>query len=110
MRTKLNALLEPAMPEQHIALKSESIDLKFTLTPLTQIALGSGTAFLAGWLAVSSTAFFLNMQADGNTERQTSVMATAYEARIADLEEQLEYETEVASQSQDRLQFVKKTG
>ena len=106
MRTKLNALLEPAMPEQHIALKSESIDLKFTLTPLTQIALGSGTAFLAGWLAVSSTAFFLNMQADGNTERQTSVMATAYEARIADLEEQLEYETEVASQSQDRLQLA----
>lgn len=106
MREKLNSILEPAMPEQHVALKSESIDFKFTLTPLTQIALGSGTAFLAGWLAVSSTAFFLNMQADGNTERQTSVMAAAYEERIANLEEQLDYETLVASQSQDRLRLA----
>lgn len=106
MRDKLNKLLEPAVHEQHIVLKSESIDLKFTLTPLTQLTLGASAAVLAGWLAVSTTAFFMNQQAERDFDRQTILLTEAYESRIEALQDQLDYETAVARQSQDRLELA----
>ncbi len=106
MRDKLNKLLEPAVHEQHIVLKSESIDLKFTLTPLTQLSLGAGAAVLAGWLAVSTTAFFMNQQAERDFDRQTILLTEAYENRIAVLQEQLDYEAAVTEQSHERLELA----
>ncbi len=100
---RLNARLEPHLPEQRLFLKSEASTRFVRLRPLTQaIAIGGVTAFI-GWAILATSILLMDSIGSGNLRDQVQREQANYEQRLNTLAAERDRRSEEAEAAHARF-------
>jgi murein DD-endopeptidase MepM/ murein hydrolase activator NlpD len=100
---KVNARLDPHLPEQRLFLKSDDGTRFVRMRPLTQAGLLLGGAVLVGWTVIVTSFFLIGAISSGSARDQAQRTAEVYETRLAEISAERDARTREAEQALERF-------
>lgn len=103
---RINAALEPRLPEQRVFLRSD-VDTRFVrLSPLSQLFGGAAAVLLIGWLIVATAVLLMDQIGATTGREQAQTTQALYEKRMAEMSADRNARAEEASRAQERFNLA----
>lgn len=103
---RINAGLEPWLPEQRLFIKSDSATRFVRLRPLTQVSALAIGGLLFSWAVFASSLLFIDKISSGSAREQAAISQAAFEQRLVALAQERDSRAKEAVAAQDRFQIA----
>jgi len=103
---RINAVLDPWLPEQRLFLKSEDATRFVRLRPLTQAMAFAAAAVLFLWSVIATSLLFIDGISSGGAREQSDIARSQFEARLDSLARERDTRAGEAIAAQKRFQLA----
>jgi murein DD-endopeptidase MepM/ murein hydrolase activator NlpD len=103
---RVNAVLDPWLPEQRLFLKSEDATRFVRLRPLTQAMTFFAAAVVFLWSVIASSLLFIDGISSGGAREQSAIARSQFEARLDSLAKERDLRAGEALAAQKRFQLA----